>query len=331
MKATTNLGRTWSGKNVLVTGVNGFVGSRVADALLNLGANVTGLVRDVNKKHGAILSSCNIVLGNITDYKFLCEVISGNEIDVIFHFAANAIVRIAAKDPLNAYDINVMGTVALLEAARHVGRCQSIVVASSDKAYGDHEELPYRETHALQPNNTYDTSKACMDMIARSYAKNYDMPVCVTRCSNIYGPGDHNFSRIIPNTIRKILEGGRPVLYSDIENMEREFIYIDDVVEACLLLAEKGKSVAGEAFNIGGTGAVSISALVQKIMNIMGRPEVEIEVVPRDPIFKEIGRQYIDASKLAAATEWMPHLNLDEGLRRTVDWYTRIFTDENPR
>lgn len=316
----------WKGRNVLITGINGFVGSSVADRLLGFDANVTGLLRDFNHKHGGILSNCDIFLGNITDYKLLTEIIASKEIDTVFHFAANAIVRIAANDPLNAYDINVMGTVALLEACRNVGRCRSIIVASSDKAYGDHEILPYNEkTHGLQPNNTYDTSKACVDMIARSFSTNYSMPVCVTRCSNIYGPGDHNFSRIIPNTIKKIIENQRPVLYSDIEKMEREFIYIDDVVDACLLLAENPAKATREAFNVGGTGPVQIRELVKKIGSLMGKDDIDIEIKQRDPLFKEIARQYIDASKLESAVGWTPKVKLNTGLVKSVEWYTDIF------
>lgn len=317
----------WIGKNVLITGINGFLGSSVAKCLVDAGASVTGIVRSLNTNHEDVLSDCNIMLGNITDYNFLREVISANEIDVIFHFAANAIVRIAACDPFNAYDINVMGTVALLEAARNVGRCQAIVVASSDKAYGDHDQLPYLETHALQPNNTYDTSKACMDMISRSYAKNYNMPICVTRCSNIYGPGDYNFSRIIPNTIKKIIENQNPMLYSDIENMEREFIYVDDVVSACLLLAENMETVRGQAFNVGGTGPVKISWLVSMILDVMGKTGNPIDIVQRDPLFKEIGKQYIDASRLEDSVGWSPRVRLVDGLVKTIDWYRGIFEE----
>lgn len=315
----------WKGKNVLVTGINGFVGSSVAKRLVSADANVTGIVRDINSNHGDLLARCNIALGSITDYHFLSDVISKNEIDVIFHFAANSIVRISARDPMNTYDVNVMGTVALLEAARNVGRCRSIVVASSDKAYGDHVVLPYVENFPLIPRNTYDTSKACMDMISRSYASNYDMPICVTRCSNIYGPGDYNFSRIIPNTVRRILDGKNPVLYSDIKEMEREFIFIDDVVDACIRLAEVAPLHAGVAFNIGGTGPVSIESVVKSIGDIMGVKDAFVETIERESSFREIKRQCINADLLNDATGWNPSVSLFDGLRITVDWYTGVF------
>lgn len=307
------------GKNVLVTGVSGFVGSQLTKDLVVQGANVTGIVKDLNRNHQDILANINLVVGDVTDFDLLRNVISANEIDVIYHFAAYAIVRISARDPMTTYDVNVMGTVALLEAARQVGKCQAIIVASSDKAYGDHSVLPYTEEHPLLPKNTYDTSKACMDMISQSYAHNYGMPITVTRCSNIYGPGDYNFSRIIPNTIRRVLSGQPPALYSDIEKMEREFIFIDDVVAAYEALAPISHS--GEAYNIGGTGPVMIRDLATTICGLAGKPDLEPVIIPREPQFKEIQKQYINSSKLFLKTGWHPKVNLTEGLRRSIDWY----------
>jgi len=323
----------WKNKNVLITGINGFIGTALARRLLLEGANVSGLVKEIS--HAADIlyhGNCKLFTGDICDYTTLSEIISLQEIDVIFHFAAFAIVRSSSKDPMSTYRINVMGTVNVLEAARNVGRCKSIVVASSDKAYGDHEELPYTEDFALQPKNTYDTSKACMDMIARSYAHNYDMPICVTRCSNVYGPGDMSLSRIVPNTIKLILDGKGPMLYSDIESMEREFIYIDDVVEAYLKLGtgycalKPIKAPQGEAYNIGGTGPVKIYDLAAKISELMGSKKKPF-VSRRDPLFKEIQRQYIDASKLLTIHAWKPQIDLDEGLKRTVEWYKSFYID----
>lgn len=314
-------------KNVLITGINGFVGSNLANALRMFGANVFGIVREANGRNSHLRGDCTLFIGDVTDYKFMCDVISSNEIDIIYHFAANSIVRISARDPMTTYHTNVMGTVAILEAARNVGRCQSIVVASSDKAYGDHEQLPYKESHALQPFNTYDTSKAAMDMIARSYAKNYSMPITVTRCSNIYGPGDNNFSRLVPNTIRRINDGKYPLLYSDIENMTREFIYIDDVVDAYLLIAQNHyltKTLNGLAVNIGGTGGFVIIDVIHMICDIMKFDKTKIEIVEREASFKEIEKQYIDASLLQEHTGWKCWTTLSEGLKRTVQWYTRI-------
>ena len=314
----------WFDKNVLITGISGFVGRAVATFLIKEGANVTGIVKNINNHNNNLLQNCNIMLGDITDYQFMRQVINENEIDIIFHFAAYSIVRISAKDPLNAYAVNVMGTVALLEAARNVGRCTNIIVASSDKAYGDHKKLPYKEnSHYLIPNNTYDTSKAAMDMISRSYAKNYDMPIIVTRSANIYGPGDLNFSRIIPNTIRRLLHKEKPILYSDVKQCLREFVYIDDVVSAYDLLA-RSTNLFGEAFNIGGIDAIEMQDLIELIAEIMGI-NLEIEIIKRDSLFKEIERQYLDFSKLANATGWKPTIKLSEGLLKTVNWYRGLF------
>lgn len=307
----------WEGRSVLVTGAGGFIGGALAMALVDLGASVVAITKNVEEIDG-----CTTVVADTADYRKMCDVISSNEIDTIFHLAGSAIVRISSKDPMSTYHSNVMGTVGLLEAARTVGRVKSIICASSDKAYGDHEILPYVETFPLQPKNTYDASKACMDMIGRSYAWNYGMPIVVTRCSNVYGPGDKNFSRLVPNSTRMLLKGARPIIYSDVENMEREFIYIDDVVEAYLLLADT--AVNGEAYNIGGTGPVKIRDLIKKLAMAVGCPEVEPNVIQRDPLFKEIQKQYIDASKIEAVCGWKPTTSLETGLRKTVEYYQNV-------
>lgn len=312
---------SWKNKNVLVTGVGGFIGAAVAERLITEGANVTALLKS-HAVNPMSLFGATMFVGNVTDYKLMSDIISSQEIEYIFHFAANAIVRIGARDPMSTYDTNVMGTVAVLEAARNVGKTiKKILVASSDKAYGDHEVLPYTEEMALQPRNTYDTSKACADLVARSYAHNYSMPIVVTRCSNVYGPGDPNNSRIIPNSILRILDGEPPVLYSDVSVMEREFIYIDDVVEACLILASSDSMSDGEAYNVGGTGAKSVEDVVKTILLLMGADDVDPVIVQRESVFKEIQRQYIDATKLVVATGWHPNVSLIPGLKNTISWY----------
>lgn len=312
----------WKGKRVLVTGAGGFIGGAIAKRLLDEAAEVTCIVRSSGFQENLRLQGATIYEGHVADYDLMCEIISSQEIEYVFHLAANAIVRVAAKDPMSTYQSNIMGTVALLEAVRNVGRnkVKKVVVASSDKAYGDHTILPYKETMALQPKNTYDTSKACADLIARTFAHNYDMPVCVTRCSNVYGPGDRNMSRIIPNSICRVLRGEAPQLYSDVSVMEREFIYIDDVVEAFLLLGMSRDYTDGFAYNVGGTGPVKVENLVQLIVEYMGS-DLKVEIVERDPEFKEIQRQHIDATLLSAATGWQPKVRIEEGLRKTIDWY----------
>lgn len=310
----------FKGKNVFVTGINGFIGHHVAKMLEREGARVIGL-RRVELNHVMTISAKKMYTGDITDYKLLREIISANEIDIIFHFAACSIVRISARDPLTAYSTNVMGTATLLEAARNVGRCQKILVASSDKAYGDHTELPYKETHALRAKNTYDTSKACADLIAQSFAHNYKMPVIVTRCSNVYGTMDPNRSRIIPNTIIRLARGQNPQVRPQFFKMEREFIHVQDVVDAYRELAfsdiQKGE------FNIGGTGPIRPIEVISKIAGIMKKDVSKTEIID-DPEFCEIEKQYIDASLLREATGWTPKVPLDAGLRECVEYYSRF-------
>ena len=312
---------SWKGKKVLITGISGFIGSNLARRLVELGADVSGIVRSTNLDNEDILSKCNVYTGDICDYDFIRQIISSNEIDTVFHLAAYAIVRISARDPMTTYAVNVMGTVSLLEACRSVGKCSKIIVASSDKAYGDHDRLPYNESFPLQPKNTYDVSKACMDMIAQSYAHNYGMPVVVTRCSNVYGPYDYNKSRIIPNTIIRLLEGKKPTLYSDVEMMEREFIYIQDVVDAYLMLAECKINRPHPVYNIGIDNPIRIRKLVEMISTLVTGKVVPPEIIIREPAFKEIERQCIDPSKLTEDTGWSPRDYLESGLHKTIGWY----------
>lgn len=308
------------GKKIFVTGATGFIGAAMTKHLVKLGAQVICLARTWGWQHETDLSGAKVYVGDVCDYQLMSEIISTNEVEYILHFAANSIVKNSARDPLGTYKSNVIGTVSVLEAAKNVGKCKKILVASSDKAYGDHEILPYREDMPLQPKNTYDTSKACTDLIARSYAHNYDMPIVVTRCSNVYGPGDPNYSRIIPNTIRRICLGQSPMIYSDVSEMEREFIYIDDVVSACESLLLSSSDTNGEAFNVGGTGFYAVSEVVEKIKSLMDS-SVEIVIEPRENTFKEIKRQYIDASKLQKITGWAPQTELSVGLAKTIEWY----------
>ena len=315
-------GSFWKDRKVFVTGISGFVGSRLAMFLIKEGAHIVGLTRTLAKLPPT-LEDTPVYLGDVCDFELVRSIISYEEIDTIYHLAANAIVRTSASDPLSAYRINVMGTANVLEAARVVGNVRKIVVASSDKAYGDHNELPYKDTHHLQPKNTYDTSKACMDMIARSYAHNYSMPVVVTRCSNIYGPGDMNLSRLIPNTIKRTLDRKPAIVYSDISNMEREFIYIDDVVDAYDTLGYT--DIPWSSVNIGGNGPKKILDVVSEIGDICAS-ELEPEVVEREPRFKEIQKQYIEAARMNTIG-WTPKVGLTEGLTRTIEWYTKFYQD----
>lgn len=309
-------------KNTLVTGAGGFIGSRLAIRLARSGVRTVAFVNNIGCEHEEELfdAGCVIELGSISDYDRVRSLLSTHDIDTVFHMAAYAIVRLAARDPMTAYDVNVNGTVALLEACRVVGGVKKVVVASSDKAYGDHEKLPYTEQHPLQPKNTYDTSKACMDMISRSYAHNYGLPIVVTRCSNVYGPGDRNWNRLIPNTVSRVLRGTSPMLYSDIETGVREFIYIDDVLDAMLLLAGSEDVTNSKAYNVGGTQPFVIRQLVDLILTVMDRKDLSIAVVQREPVFKEIMEQYIDSSLLQATVDWKPKTDIVDGLKTTIEW-----------
>lgn len=309
--------------NVLITGVSGFIGSRLALRLLAEGKNVVGLVTNLHGKgvqEELFDAGCIMEFGSISDYDKIRGILSTHEIDTVFHLAAYAIVRLSARDPMSTYSVNVMGTVNVLEACRVYGGVKKIVVASSDKAYGDHDELPYTEEHPLQPLNTYDTSKACMDMISRSYAHNYDMPVVVTRCSNVYGPGDRNWSRIIPNTIRRALNDQPPMFYSDVEKMVREFIYIDDVIEAYLCLGNSSADADGRAFNIGGTYPIEIREVAEVILKLMDRKDLHPVSQLREKNFQEIREQYINADKLTTLCGWQPKVGLTAGITETITW-----------
>lgn len=314
----------WKNRRVFVTGISGFIGQAIAARLCLEGAYVVGLTRTKCGKPKSVWHN-KLYNGDVTNHDLLRSIISYEEIDTIFHLAAYAIVRVSAKDPYTTYNVNVMGTAALLEAARIVGGVERIIVASSDKAYGDHDELPYKETHALQPKNTYDTSKACMDLIAQSYRHNYDMRIVVTRCSNVYGPGDRNISRIVPNTIRRALNGLAPLVYSDVECMEREFIYIDDVVDAYLRISNFADiNWLKPAINIGGGGAIKIYDFVKIIADTVGIDKDPI-VIQRDPRFKEIKKQYIDASYLESLG-WKAKTGPYTGVKKSVEWYRNYLT-----
>lgn len=322
------MSKHWWGRRVLVTGASGFLGSNLCRRLAVEGAQVVALVRHQPLETQALeedIPNCVCIEGDVRDYKSMREIISTCQIDTIFHLAAYSIVSISAQDPWNAYDVNIMGTVSLLEAARNVGKCSSIVVASSDKAYGDHITLPYTEDFSLVPKNTYDVSKACMDMISRSYASNYGMPVAVTRCSNIYGPGDMNLSRLIPNTILRIMRGLSPLIYTDVAQMIREFIYVHDVTSAYEIIGSNVDKFVGVPINIGGNGPSTIIDVISKIQQIMGDKNSTV-ISPRDSSFKEIQEQWIDSSKLYNLTGWQPSIDLEKGLTLTVDWYKKKFS-----
>jgi len=314
---------------VLVTGAQGFIGSWVAERLLNDGARVVTLLRDVEPdarfETDGIGERCAQVRGDLVDYDALVRALNEHGIQAVFHLAAQTIVGTANRSPLSTFETNIRGTYTLLEACRNVGvvgnPVERVVVASSDKAYGNHDELPYREDFPLQPRYPYDVSKACTDLIARSYAVTYDMPVAVTRLANVYGGGDVNWSRIVPDSCRLLANDKQPVIRSD-GSPERDYMYAEDAVSAYLAIAESldEREHWGRAWNAGTGAPVSVRALVDRLIAASGKdlaPVVEGTGTPPG----EIDRQFLDSTALREELGWTAQWDLDEGLRTTYEWY----------
>jgi CDP-glucose 4,6-dehydratase len=319
----------WEGVPVLVTGAQGFLGSWLAERLLDDGAKVVTLLRDVEpdaRFHTeGIADRCVQVRADLTDYDTLVRGLNEHGVRAVFHLAAQTIVGTANRSPLSTFETNIRGTYTLLEACRNIGvvsdPIERIVVASSDKAYGRHEELPYREDFALQPLYPYDVSKAATDMLGRSYAATYGMPVAVTRLANLYGGGDQNASRIVPDTIRALLAGKRPVIRSD-GSPERDYLYVEDAVGAYLAIAESldDPEHHGRAWNAGTGEPVSVREVVTRLISVSGadaEPDVQGEGTPHG----EIDRQFLDSSAIRSELGWQPKWSLDDGLAATWEWY----------
>jgi CDP-glucose 4,6-dehydratase len=317
-------------RSVLVTGAYGLLGSWLVRALVERGERVVALRRDRTPRSALLLDGVedrlDVVHGDLNDPGLVARALGEYEVDTVFHLAAQTIVPTANRSPLSTFEANVQGTWTLLEACRLHGP-RRVVVASSDKAYGASAELPYREEMALRPRFPYDVSKAATDLIARSYWHTYGLPVAVTRFANLYGGGDLNRSRLIPEAIGAALAGRAPVIRSD-GTPERDFLYVEDAVEAYLAIADAldhdggadRRGARGEAFNAGGGAPHAVRDVVALICEIAGTdvaPDVRGTGTPDG----EIDRQYVDASKLTALTGWQPRTPLREGLRRTVDWY----------
>ncbi len=318
----------WKGRNVFVTGATGILGSWLVKDLLAKGANITILKRDHVPDSELELSGAmrkvNIVHGSLEDYWAVERALNEYEIDTCFHLAAQAIVQAANRSPLPTFESNVRGTWILLEALRKSQLIKGIIIASSDKAYGEQENLPYKEDSSpLLGLNPYDASKSCCDLIAQAYARSYNMPIGIARCGNIYGGGDFNFNRIVPGTIKSIIHNENPVIRSD-GTYIRDYFYVEDAVDAFLALAEKlgRKEVQGQAFNFSPENRISVMELVGKILKISGsglKPEI-LSIASN-----EIKEQYLDCGKAHMILGWEPKTGLDEGLRKTVRWYKEFF------
>jgi CDP-glucose 4,6-dehydratase len=314
----------WLDRPVFVTGCAGFLGSWLVIALAEAGANVVGLIRDEVPfsylRRSGYEERIVVVRGDVTDYMFMERVLNEHEIDTIIHLAAQTIVTIANRAPLSTFETNVKGTWTVLEAARRSPKVTRVVVASSDKAYGVHKKLPYTEDAPLLGCYPYDASKACAELIARTYVASYDMAVGVTRCANLYGGGDLNWSRIFPGTIRSVIRGERPVVRSD-GTMIRDYLYVKDAVNAYMTLARHldRDEVKGEAFNFGMDNPKSVLEIVQTIIAVSDHPELEPVVLSEAP--NEIQAQYLDSSKAREKLDWTPRYSLEEGLREALRWY----------
>jgi CDP-glucose 4,6-dehydratase len=273
---------------------------------------------------------CTLVLADLTDHDALVRVLNEHEVDQVFHLAAQTIVGTANRSPLATWEANVRGSYTLLEACRSLGTVRRVVVASSDKAYGEHDELPYREDFALQPRYPYDVSKACTDMIARSYASTYGLPVAVTRLANLYGPGDLNWSRLIPDSARRLARGEAPVIRSD-GTPERDYLYVQDAVDAYLAIAASldRPELNGHAWNAGWGKPIPVIELVRALIEVSGRdvePDVQGEGTPHG----EIDCQYLDSTAIREQLGWEPQWDLGRGLVATWEWYERRFFDSRP-
>lgn len=322
----------WRGKRVLVTGPTGVIGLNLVNRLESLGAAVTALVRDWvprTKLLGRWLddgSDVNIVRGELEDYFFIARVLSEYEVQYVFHLGAQTIVTVGNASPVTTFRANIEGTWNLLEAVRvlegYSGTIEGICVASSDKAYGSSKVLPYTEDMPLHGEHPYDVSKSCTDLIAQSYGKTYGIPVYVARMGNVYGPGDLNFSRVIPGTIKSIIEKTRPEIRSN-GSPVREYFFVDDAVNAYLTLAMKSRFLnrPGEAFNFSSGEKRSVMDVVSQVISLMGS---DLKPVIRNTGKHEIQEQYLSIKKAEEILGWRPDYPLERGLPPTIEWYRKV-------
>ncbi len=317
----------WLDRRVFVTGATGLLGSWLVRRLVEAGADVVCLVRDWVPRselvRGGLIESVSVVRGDVREQALLERALGEYEVETVIHLAAQTIVPIANRNPVSTFEANVAGTWALLEACRHSPAVGQIVVASSDKAYGDHDDLPYDEDAPLKGRHPYDVSKSCADLISQSYAATYDLPVAVTRCGNFYGGGDLNWNRLVPGTIRSVTRGQRPIIRSD-GSYIRDYFYVEDGAAANMLLAEKlaeDPGLRGEAFNFSNELQVPVLELVRKILD---RMESGLAPDVRNEARHEIPHQYLSAAKARKVLGWKPLFTLDEGLDRTIRWYEKF-------
>jgi len=325
------VGSFWKGKKVFVTGATGLMGGWVVKALMREGAEIVALVRDHTPKSMAVreglIDQITTVHGDLESLPTLQRVIAEYAPHTVFHLAAQPLVQVAKRDPVGTLRTNVMGTWNVMEACRLAGN-PNVVVASSDKAYGANENLPYRETHPLQGRYPYDASKSCADLIAQMYAATYGVKTVIARCGNLFGGGDLNFDRTVPGVIKATLANERFVIRSD-GKFVRDFLYVKDAARSYLTLGERlaeDESISGEAFNFSLEERLTVLEIVQMTLRIMRRSDLE-PIIQNVASF-EIREQYLDASKAREKLDWRPQYGMEEAIRETVEWYREHFALE---
>jgi len=318
------MGGFWQDRPTFVTGATGLVGAHLVRRLLDAGADLVCLVRDWVPQselvRGRDIERVRVVRGDVRDQALLERVLGEDEVATVIHLAAQTIVPIANRNPISTLETNVAGTWTLLEACRRSPTVGQVVLASSDKAYGTHEALPYDEDAPLQGRFPYDVSKSCADLVAQAYAATWEVPVAITRCGNFYGGGDLNWNRLVPGTIRSVLRGERPVIRSD-GRFVRDWLYVGDGAAAYTLLAERladDAGLAGEAFNFAVEERLDVLELTERLLALMGS---ELEPDVRGEASHEIREQYLAADKARRMLGWEPLYTLDEGMTRTIEWY----------
>ena len=319
----------WRNKKLLITGFEGFLGSNLTKAMISSGAKVFGLDIKVGRKDTILTkadySKITVIKGSVANYGLVKGAILNNKVDTIFHLAAEALVGKGYLYPRKAFESNIRGTWNILDAARISGKIESVIVASSDKAYGPHAKLPYKEEYALVGNHPYDVSKSCADLLAYTYAHAYNLPVAITRCGNIYGPGDFNFSRLIPDSMRCFYFNRKLLIRSD-GQFVRDYVYIDDILEGYIRIAEvlRKYCLSGEAFNLSDEKPITVLKLIDKI-NKLGMKGKKLNYEILNKAKYEIKNQYLSSGKARRILDWKPSYILEDGLKKTAAWYFNYF------
>lgn len=318
----------WFGRRVFITGATGMIGSWLAKELLKQGAYVVALVKDADPQselyRSGDINRISVVNGNLEDFVVLERAINLYEIDTVFHLGAQTIVGVAHRFPLSTFESNIRGTYNILEASRiHADMVRRVVIASSDKAYGEQPNLPYVEDMPLNGRHPYEVSKSCADLVAQSYHYTYDLPVAIARCGNVYGGGDLNWSRIVPGAILSFLRKERPIVRSD-GMYVRDYIYVKDIARAYMRLAEclDDEQVRGEAFNFSMESPMTVLEILTIIQKLMSCEDIEPDI--RNCAEGEIRNQYLSAAKTMQVLGWEPQFDLEAGLRETIDWYRKF-------